>query len=406
MKDNILSHLGRSFFLVALAHLIVEFCSNFMPVVYPLLISSMGLTYTQVGFIVLVGVICGSLTQPLFGYLSDRWGAQRLMVMSLAWLGLVMGLIGFAKNYSSLVLLVGLGALGSAAFHPAGATLALARGGKRRGTAISIFSVGGNLGTALSPLWIAVVIGWWGLQGTLVLAPLGVLAGLYLYWQLGRVGFAEDNQPSRSQARPDHQKRVENGAPVMLALIIIAIMCRSWFQVALITYLPEWIQNQGGSLTIGGQLLFVFMISVSLGGLVGGVLSDYIGRWQVLILSLGLLSPTYWLFLGAVDPWRIVWVAVMGVLIGATFPVSLVMAQEIWPRRVGLALALVMGVGWTPGGIGASVTGFVADRSSLTVGLQSLIILPLVGVGAILIYVALQRRRPVSTEADLVVGDW
>ena len=51
-----------------------------------------------------------------------------------------------------------------------------------------------------------------------------------------------------------------------------------------------------------------------------------------------------------------------------------------------------MGLGWAPGGLGASVTGAIADRFSLTAGLQTLILAPLLGVGCTVAYVLLQRR--------------
>lgn len=389
------SHLTRSLFLMALAHLTIELCGNFLPVVYPLLINNMGLTYTQVGIVALALGICGSLAQPLFGYLSDRWGSRWITALSIAWIGLLMGLVGFAWNYPSVVLLVGLGGLGSAAFHPAAAALALASGGKRRGAAISVFSVGGNLGAALSPLLVTAGLGWLGLQGTSVIFPVALLVSLFVYQQLGHIGRAKNARPvtSRQQSRPDNPEPVETGILVGLGLIILAIMGRSWFQVTLITYLPEWLQGQGRSLATGGQMLSVFLVAIGVGSLSGGALSDYVGRWQVLVLSLALLGPAQWVFLSVSGLWQAAVLAVMGVLVGSTFPVGLVMAQEAWPQRVGLASALVMGLGWAPGGLGASITGYLADRFSLTVGLQSLILPPLVGVGCILVYVALQRRR-------------
>jgi FSR family fosmidomycin resistance protein-like MFS transporter len=142
-------------------------------------------------------------------------------------------------------------------------------------------------------------------------------------------------------------------------------------------------------------MLSIMLVFVGVGSLTGGPLSDYIGRWQVLALSLVLLAPAHWLFLTVTGPLQVVMTAVMGVLIGASFPAGLVMAQEAWPSRVGVATALVMGPGWATGGIGASVTGFLADRFSLTTGLQSLILIPLVGVACIMIYVILQRRQSV-----------
>jgi FSR family fosmidomycin resistance protein-like MFS transporter len=305
-----------------------------------------------------------------------------------------MGTIGFARSYVALILLVGLGALGSSAFHPAGVTLASTSGAKRRGTAMSVFSVGGNLGTALSPLLVTAGLAWLGLPGTVVIMPFALLISLLLYRQISLRDPAPiyHQPPQPNQKQPASQSGLEFGPMIGLALIIMAVMCRSWFQVSFMTYLPEWLQSQGYSLAAGGQMLSVLMISVGVGSLSGGTLSDYIGRWQVFALSLGLLIPTYWLFLSGSGLWQSGWLIVMGVLVGASFPVGLVLAQETWPARIGLASALVMGLGWAPGGLGASVTGAIADQFSLTAGLQSLILAPLLGVICTVAYVLLERK--------------
>lgn len=386
------SFLTRSVFLVALAHLTIELCANFLPVMYPVLINSLGLTYTQIGVIALVAGMSSALTQPIFGYLCDRWGAQRMTILSVVWMGLTMGLVGFTWNYLSLLVVVGLGALGSAAFHPAGATLTSASGGAKRGGAIAIFSVAGNLGSALSPLLVAVGISWLGLAGTTVVIPVALLVSLALQLQLSREERAENPQAASHAASRHPQVVMSEGAKVSLALIIISVMTRSWVQVAVMTYLPEWVQSQGGSLTLGGQILALFSVATGFGSLAGGNLSDRIGRWQVMALSTGLLGPAVWLFLGASGFWQVALVALLGALIGLSFPTAVVMAQETWPQGVGFASALVMGLGWAPGGMGASFTGLVADHYSLATGLQLLIFPPLLGLACILIYAALQRR--------------
>jgi hypothetical protein len=91
-------------------------------------------------------------------------------------------------------------------------------------------------------------------------------------------------------------------------------------------------------------------------------------------------------------------VVVIGVLLGATFPISIVMAQETWPSGMGVASGLVMGLGWLPAGIGASVTGAIADRASLEVGLRTLVIPALVGVALAVTYGILQGKC--ATEQD------
>jgi MFS family permease len=85
--------------------------------------------------------------------------------------------------------------------------------------------------------------------------------------------------------------------------------------------------------------------------------------------------------------------AFIGMLLGTTFPVSIVMAQETWPSGVGIASGLVMGLGWLPAGIGASVTGAIADRLSLEAGLRTLFVPALIGVGLVIVYGITQGRR-------------
>jgi FSR family fosmidomycin resistance protein-like MFS transporter len=258
---------------------------------------------------------------------------------------------------------------------------------------LSVFSVSGTLGTALSPLLISVGISWLGLSGTTLLIPIALLSGGLLYHQLGWGGDARTDSAPTGPWTAEGQARPQNGSLVGLTLVILAVMCRSWFQVSLITYLPEWLQGQGWSLLRSGQMLTALLISISKGTLLGGTLSDRIGRWQVLALSLGLLGPTQWFFMRAGGPAQVGFVALVGILTGASFPVTVVMAQESWPRGVGLASALVMGLGWLPGGIGASFTGLVADQTSLATALHWLVIPPVLGFACVLIYALVWARH-------------
>lgn len=380
-------HPTRSLFLVALGHLSIELSNNFLPVVYPIFISTMGLTYAQIGVIAFVAGVGTSLTQPFFGYLSDRWYPHVVTALSIAWCGLVMALVGFTWDYVSLVLVVGLGALGSAAFHPSGATIASASGSARRGAAVSVFSVGGNIGSALSPLWVTAGITWLGMRGTSILIPVALAVSLFLYHELGHVQRAE------SRGTAILQNVVRDWSLAWLVLIVVAMMFRAWFQFSFVTYLPTWVQDQGGSLAAGGRLLFVFLASVGVGSLVGGVLSDRIGRWQVLALSLALLGPAEWVFLSSPALFQVPLLVVMGALLGATFPASIIMAQEAWPSGPGVASGLVMGLPWVAGGIGASLTGLVADRSNLTVALQTLVLAAALSAAGVIICAVLQRNR-------------
>jgi FSR family fosmidomycin resistance protein-like MFS transporter len=113
------------------------------------------------------------------------------------------------------------------------------------------------------------------------------------------------------------------------------------------------------------------------------------------------MTPVLWLFMRLSGLAQLLLLVGMGVAIGATYPGSIVMALESWPHQVGMASGLLMGLGWWPGGIGASLTGFIADRFSLTVGLQTLLFPPLIGLACILAYAALQRSRRITLPSTL-----
>jgi FSR family fosmidomycin resistance protein-like MFS transporter len=380
-----ISHPTRSLCLAALGHLVLELCSQYLPVLYPVLMVNLSLNYTQVGIISLVHGVGTTLIQPLFGYLSDRWDRRWMVVLSVTWLGILLGLVGLTRSYWALLVVVGLGVLGSAAFHPSAVSVVSACGNKRRGTATSVFSLGGSLGSALSPLWVTWGVERMGLPGTTFLIPPALLTAVLIFWLLGR------QQQAAQHAHAQRKTSLSRHTVVSLVFIVLAVMFLSWFQWSFRTYLPTWLQERGLTLAGAGQMMFVFAIASGAGTLLGGALSDRVGRWPTLAACLILIGPTLWFFLllSGVMQWALViW---MGILIGATFPISIVMAQETWPRGVGTASGLVMGLGWVPGGLGASLTGVLADRYSLTDALRTLLLPALLSVVSILAYAAIQR---------------
>jgi MFS family permease len=90
------------------------------------------------------------------GFLADRFGSRRMLIVSATGCGLSLFLIAAAPSF--LALSLGLVALGVCAgvYHPSGLSL-LSRGvaSGERGRAIGIHGAGGNLGEAIAPAWAA-----------------------------------------------------------------------------------------------------------------------------------------------------------------------------------------------------------------------------------------------------------
>lgn len=390
----------RPIALGAVGHLLLEITNNFLPITYPLLMPLLGLSFTQVGLIALAHSACGSLPQPWLGALAQRWGPERIIVLSLAWSGVFMGCIGLAGSFGGALALAGLGGIGSGAFHPAG-SMSVARaasgpdGRRRRGAAMSLFSVGGNIGSALSPALMAVALGLFGLPGTGAAVVVGLGSAL-LVWRLLAAGggatgdgTAPGSAPSASlPPRPRPERRVYPVLP--LVLIVSFAMARSWFQLSIASFLPTWTAESLGSTA---WPLVLFMGCVGVGSLSGGRLSDRIGRTRTVLGAALLMIPAHLIFVHAPPAAQLAAVAVLGAGMGATLPVTIVMAQERRPHATGVAAGLVIGLGGLPAGIGASVTGLLADALSLYAALQWTVLALALGALAIIVLAFLERDR-------------
>lgn len=376
--------------LMGFSHMVLELVLNFLPVTYVLLLPKLGLSYSQMGGVALAMSISGTLGQPLFGVLADRRDARWIVVGSIAWAGLLMGLAGFVPSYAWLLAIVLLAAIGSAAFHPSGASLTTTAIDQNRGRSMSIFSVGGNLGSALSPVLVGMALALFGLRGTAIVIPISLLTSFWLLLYFRRR--PAQNRTVTGRVDNPATRVARRGSVAALAAVIVVVAARSWFQMSLMTYLPQWLQSNGQPLAIAGAALSILLIAVSTGSLFGGTISDRFGRVPVIAVSLIVLVIGQILLLNLTGAAQLAAIVLIGLMIGASFPVSIVLAQEAWPNHVGLASALVMGLGWLPAGIGAFVVGRIADQTSLTGGLQSLIIVPLVGFAAIGAYALLEWR--------------
>jgi MFS transporter, FSR family, fosmidomycin resistance protein len=372
------NRLTSAAFVIALSHLAIEFSNNFLPIVYPLWQAELGLSYQQLGGIALTSSMMGAITQPVFGYLSDRWDPRWIVAVSLGWIGVMMGLVGFQPTYALILLFVGLGAIGSAAYHPAGASLAAEASKHLKGASVSVFSVGGNLGWALSPLLIGGAVLAWGLGSTAVLIPIGLLLALFYFYYLRSFPLA------RNAVDAPRQRKVVRGPWLALLLVITAVAARSWVQGALTNFMPTWLQSNGSSPEAAARMLSLLALSVSVGSLSGGTLSDKHGRAPILILSFSLMFPLLNLFF-LVPPGGILQTITLigiGISIGASFPIGILMGQEAWPQAMGIAASLVIGLGWVPAGLGALVIGYIADQTNLTLALSTITLVPLIGVAA------------------------
>jgi len=375
--------------LIFLAHIWVDASQGILPVVLVELKELFSLTYFQAGLAMMVLNITSSVIQPLFGYISDRSRTGWFIPVGILWTALSMGLLGWAPSYLSCLILLGLAGLGTAAFHPRAMMAVFLLSGSRRGFGAAVFSTGGNLGFAIGPMVGSLLVLGLGLHATLGLLPPAILLVLIILIYPG--DFLKKEGPGGIGS----QSAVDQGAyPIpWLSLICVCLIVtlRAWVFMTFLTYLPMFFQSQGIDLKMGSMILAIFLMAGAASGLYGGYLSDRIGRRGVIAASL-LFFPLFMTFMLLSDGvWLWLLAGASGAALLASFSVTVVLAQELLPRHLGLASGLVLGLAFGTGGVGTALSGYIADMIGLYQTLWFLTFVPI--LGALLTALIKERGR-------------
>lgn len=393
-------------FLLSFGHLVTDMMSGALPVLLPVLKSEFSLSYTKLGVIILISNVISSVIQPVFGIWSDRKVILWLLPTGCLVAALGMAFVGFAPSYIFVLLAVAVSGIGAAAYHPEGSKQAFLISGERKATALSIYSVGGNIGHALGPMIAIALLGFGGRQGMAWLLIIGIFAAFLLSHYLPVVQrFVVQN--SNVQSKTDTSVRqnadshvsknvIKKGVLYGLFLLLMIIVLRSLVHIGLTNFIPLYVEEYlHGSKEYGGLLLTVFLLSGALGTIVGGPVADRIGRKKIMVLSFLLVVPLLWMFLFSSGIWTLLFAALSGFVLISTFSVTVVYAQELIPHNVGLASGLTLGFAFGIGAIGGLAFGAAADVWGVPEVLKAICLLP---IPAILLAIALpdERKREVT----------
>ena len=375
-----------------LGHFTVDMYVGLLPVLYPLLTDRFDLDLATVGLVSLAYTGVASISQPLFGWVADRYGT-RFTGLTLIWTALTFATIGFAPTFEVLVALAALAGLGSGAFHPLGAVNASAvipEG--QRNTAMSVYVTGGTLGVALGPLVGAVLFGVFGVRGTALM----VLPGLSIaFWLLREMRGIALPRPVR---RRDGDGAITAPLPIgALAVVVGVMMLRMWTIFGIQAFIPTWYKQLGYGSSFYGPLATTTVLASAVGAIGSGTLADRFGRRTVILASLWLSIPVVLLFSSFTGPIAFVTGALIGLLGASTGPLLLVMAQQLMRGRAGMASGVVLGLGFVTGALGVPVLGALADQIGIAAAMRAQV---LVVVATIALAWLLPSERRVRELAD------
>jgi MFS transporter, FSR family, fosmidomycin resistance protein len=363
--------------LLSVGHFVVDLNQGSLPALLPFLKSAHQLSYSAVATIVLAANVASSIVQPLFGYFADHASRRWMLPASVLLTGGGFARMGLAPGYVALLGLVVAMGLGVAAYHPEAYKTATSVAGDRKATALSWFSLGGNVGIALGPPVITALVTVVGLTGSLgLLAPTLVASALLL---AVLPAFSQGAAPRAAAAAAARGLNM----PRAMALLILVVTIRSWTTLGFTTFVPfYYIDTLGADPRLVGPLLFVFLGAGAAGTVVAGPLAD---RWGARVFMQWVLLaalPFGVLFLLVRGPLAFVMLGIFGALLTSSFTVSVVLGQAYMPRNAGTASGLIVGFAIGAGGLGVTALGWLADRHGLPLALWISALTPLLAFAA------------------------
>src|SRR4029453_3901850 len=203
-------------------------------------------------------------------------------------------------------------------------------------------------------------------------------------------------RPAHAPGGPDHLAPSERGEEEepepwwAFARLVLATICRSIVYYPLLALLLLcFIEVLDTSDALGNVAPTLLLLCGAVGTLAGGRLADRLGRHPVLIASMAAPVPLILaLTMVGVGP-ALALAAATGFALISSFGGTVVMGQELLPRRLGLASGFTLGVSIGFGGFCAPLFGLVADAHGLAVAVQALA--PVAALGALF---AVTARAP------------
>jgi len=382
-------------------------------VVLPEMIEALGFSRAAGGSIYNAYFLSYVSLTPFAGYLTDRLGARRVITVCAAILGggvLLMGSVGSFWAACLFFAVAGVGSTGM--WTPVITVVQRWFAPRRRGLALGILSTGYGLGFAFMGVafpWIVNRLTWryaWYFLGAGALVMVAV-NGLLLR-----------SDPASTGVRPWGQKGEEppENTSLMPAAPGISILPRvlrdrtfwlvglSYFAISyglygITTFMVDYAKSQLGlSLETAGLLATVHGTCQVIGVLTLLPLSDVLGRKRTITLSNAVVTVCLIGVLLSGRSWGLLYlfVGILAVCFGATFPMYGACAGDFFPKRI---MGTVIGA-WTPFyGLGAIsvhwVSGILRDATG-TYAYPFLINVFLAGLSTLLISLVGRSKGPGS----------
>jgi MFS transporter, FSR family, fosmidomycin resistance protein len=331
--------------LICNGHFLSHFYILTLPPLFLFLQKDFAVSYAELGLVPVVMSAMGAIMQTPYGFLVDRFGARRFLVINTLVMSLSISLMGFTTAYWQILVLAGVSGLANAVYHPADYTILSASiRPEKMGQAFAIHTFTGNAGFALAPPIVAVLASFFGWRETLMIVGLvGIPVAAAIVWQSGILSDTASQKKKKGASMTLGALIFDRTLVLFFFFYLLGSAAGSGVQAWLITILHD---VKGVELALASSALTAYMLGTTSGILFGGWVVDRSKRY-VMYMVAGLTGASSLLtfFVGVAPVTGVVAIVLMFLsglgLGGSRTPRDIMLKDAVPPSEIGKVFGFV-----------------------------------------------------------------
>ncbi len=368
--------------LASTAHFLTHGYMTLLPAVLVVLTGIEGLSFFEIGVIGTVGYLLYGAGSIPAGILTDKFGPKKMLSLGVLCMAVTSILVGLSPVGWFFAIAYALFGLSASIYHPAGLSL-IARHVEKKGKALGLHGIMGNLGITIAPLFAALMV-----------MVFNTWRAAYIVFGLIGFGFAYVILKTKVENEPDlslssmkemfsfkKDKTGETSAeedniitiPVALLLLYVGCMLFGFIYRGSITYFPTLFQQEINHIssqlppkpTVLAGLLTSIVLSFGMIGLwLSGYITDKVKRPEAVQIGVFILIvPLLYMISESTDMTVVIYSAVFSLVFFGWQPIQNALIAKYTTKRshgigYGINFFLIMGVG----SLATAAGGYLTDE--------------------------------------------
>ena len=281
---RMISRDARVNILIGNGHFLSHFYILTLPPGFLFMQKDFDVSYAELGLVPVVMSAMGAIMQTPYGFLVDRFGARRFLVVNTLVMGIAVSLMGLSTAYWQILVLAGISGLANAVYHPADYTILSASiRQEKMGQAFAIHTFTGNAGFALAPPVVAILASWFGWrEAVMIVGLVSVPVAAAIVWQSSILSDVASQKKKKAAGMTFSALICDRTLVLFFFFYLLGSAAGSGVQAWLITILH---QVKGVPLELASGALTAYMVGTMSGIIFGGWVVDRSKRYVMLLVA-------------------------------------------------------------------------------------------------------------------------